>query len=92
MNVVDGIITSLKREREPDRVYSFVQGIMELFARNFDEKLGDSFREEDVIILSNKDITIHKALGFDSSWCGSAGPSVVYGDQHPALVQAMNEK
>lgn len=92
MNVVDGIITSLKREREPDRVYSFVQGIMELFSRNFDEKLGDTLDEDNIVILPNKDITIHKALGFDSSWCGSTGPSVTYGDQHPALVQALDEK
>ncbi|MEX2684068.1 MAG: uroporphyrinogen decarboxylase family protein [Candidatus Sigynarchaeota archaeon] len=92
MNVVDGIITSLKREREPDRVYSFVQGIMELFARNFDEKFGDSLREDDIVILPNKDITIHKVLGFDSSWCGSASPSIVYGDQHPALLKELNER
>lgn len=92
MNVVDGIITSLRREREPDRVYSFVQGIMELFARNFDEQLGDSLAEEDIVILPNKDITIHKALGFDSSWCGSAGPTVTYGDRHPAMVKEMNDK
>ncbi len=92
MDVVDGIITSLKREREPDRVYSFVQGIMEMFECSFDERFGDVLDENEIILLPNKNITVHKKLEFDSSWCGAPGPAVIYGDQHPALVQVLDEK
>jgi len=92
MDVVEGIITSLKREQEPDRVYSFVQGIMPEFERQFDDRFGDIIDPEDVIILPNKDITIHKKLGFDSSWCGSAGPAISWGEHHRDLVKKLDEK
>nr|MDO8109205.1 uroporphyrinogen decarboxylase family protein [Candidatus Sigynarchaeota archaeon] len=92
MDVVEGIITSLKREREPDRVYSFVQGIMPEFERQFDDRFADTIEADEVIILPNKDITIHKKLGFDSSWSGSPGPSVTWGKQHDKLVQEFNKK
>ena len=92
MNVVEGITASLKREGEPDRVYSFVQGIMPEFEHQFDDRFGDTIDPEDVIILPNKDITIHKKLGFDSSWCGSAGPVFSWGERHQEMLKELNEK
>jgi hypothetical protein len=92
MDVAEGIVTSLKHEGEPDRVYSFVQGIMEYFAKQFDEQLGDVIDENDVILLPNKDITIHKYYGFDSSWCGSAGPSLSYNEDHAQMVKVFNDR
>lgn len=92
MNVAEGIVTSLKREKEPDRVYSFVQGIMPAFERAFDEKYGDTLDDDEIIILPGKDIVLHKKLGFDSSWYGSPSPPVQFGEKHGKLLQQFNEK
>ncbi|MFX0103426.1 MAG: hypothetical protein ACFFCS_27945, partial [Candidatus Hodarchaeota archaeon] len=92
MNVEEGIVTSLKRKEEPDRVYSFVQGIMRIFEREFDEKYGDLLEDDEIVILPGKNIVLHKKLGFDSSWFGTPSPPATFGDKHARLLKELNEK
>lgn len=92
MDIVDGIVTSLRREGEPDRVYSFVQGIMPAFERQFDDKFSDDLDDDDIVILPVKNIVLHKKLGFDSSWCGFPGPPIGYGETQARLLARLNEE
>ncbi|MHA1680092.1 MAG: hypothetical protein ACTSUE_03725, partial [Promethearchaeota archaeon] len=92
MDVAEGIVISLEGKEEPDRVYSFVQGIMPIFFRQFEEKYGDLLEDDEIVILPGKDIVLHKKLGFDSSWYGSPSPPVSYGEKQRKLLAELNEK
>jgi hypothetical protein len=92
MNLEDIIITALKREQEPPRVPSFVQGIMEYFTKQWMEKYEDDIEEQDIAITPVKDITMHIGLGFDSSWCGFNGPSWIVPKDHEKIVQRKNQQ
>jgi len=72
-NIIDLILTALRREEEPKRVPTFVQGIMPNFFAAFDRKYGDTLEEEDVLTTPLKDFTLHVNMGFDSTWCGFQG-------------------
>lgn len=91
MDLEELIITALKREQEPPRVPSFVQGIMEHFTRQWMEKYEDVIDESDVVLTSVKDATMQAHLGFDSSWCGFSGAHHVAPESHSGIVKKKNE-
>ncbi|MBD3353397.1 MAG: hypothetical protein GF364_18085 [Candidatus Lokiarchaeota archaeon] len=82
----------LRREGEPDRVPSFIQGIMPLFMQEWDEKYGDSITDEDFCPTDVKDFTMVKHLGFDSSWCGTPSGHRVFSEASDKLWKKMNDE
>src|SRR5512137_1709130 len=90
MQLEEIIVTALKREQEPPRVPSFVQGIMEYFTKQWMDKYEDKLDESEVAITAVKDITMHSQLGFDSSWCGVSGPSQIAPASHNAVIERKN--
>lgn len=92
MELEDIIITALKREQEPPRVPSFVQGIMEYFTKQWMDKYEDNLDENEVTLTAVKDITMHSHLGFDSSWCGVSGAYYSAPADHNKIVERKNAK
>ena len=90
MDLEEIIVTALKQEREPPRVPSFVQGIMEYFTKVWMDTYEDQIAEDEIGLTPQKDITMHMGLGFDSSWCGFGGYSHVTPKDHDLIVKRKN--
>ncbi|MHA1791529.1 MAG: uroporphyrinogen decarboxylase family protein [Promethearchaeota archaeon] len=70
MNSRERVIKALENDGEPDRVPSFVEGMMAGFINNTLKRYEDDIEDDDVLIV-NKDWTIYKFYKFDSGWLHS---------------------
>nr|MDO8116903.1 hypothetical protein [Candidatus Sigynarchaeota archaeon] len=68
-----------------DTIPSFIQSIMEAVWLPFEQKYGDNFDDDDILLTDIGDLTPFKAFGFSSHWCGS--PSV-----RTEVTSALQEK
>ncbi|GAB4319352.1 MAG: hypothetical protein Kow0069_22830 [Promethearchaeota archaeon] len=90
MDLIERFLTTFDHE-EPDRVPSFVQGVMPGFMDQWLAKYEESIEDEDVVLTPVKDVTLHVHLGFDSSWCGVAGPKVTVSEDARMACERANE-
>lgn len=72
MNARDRLIVALENDGEPDRVPSFVEGMMQEFKKNTIEKYEDDIGENDVVLVQGRDFTLFKFYKFDSFWLHEA--------------------
>lgn len=92
MDIVERFNIALRREGESDRVGSFLQSIMPIFAQKWDERLGEEIDDTNYVQTDLKDFTIYKHLGFDSSWCGTPGGNRVFSEASDKLYEKMNKE
>ncbi len=71
MNARDRVIVALENDGEPDRVPSFVEGMMDEFKRNTMDKYEDAIGDDDVVLVNGMDFTLYKLYKFDAVWLHS---------------------
>ena len=71
MDVLDRILKTFDHE-EPDRVPSFLEGMMGIFKDNFMMKYEDEIEDDQVLFGSYGDLTVYKYYKVDSVWLHSS--------------------
>ncbi|MEX2681583.1 MAG: uroporphyrinogen decarboxylase family protein [Candidatus Sigynarchaeota archaeon] len=71
MNARDRLIVALQNDGEPDRVPSFVEGMMGDFKKNTLDKYETAIGDDDVVLVSGMDFTLFKFYKFDAVWLHS---------------------
>lgn len=92
MDFLQNYLTMLRRDGEPDYVPSFVQEIMPKIYRDADDYFYINDIDVDLLPLGLKDVTIHKALGFDSTWVTPPHGERVFSDESDALWKKLNNE
>ncbi len=65
------LMLSIFNHEPVDTIPSFIQSIMEEVWLPFEQKYGENFDDNDILLTDIGDLTPFKAFGFSSHWCGA---------------------
>jgi hypothetical protein len=84
------IMTAL-RKGAPEKIPSFCQSIMEKLVKEYMEKYEEQLTDDKILLTDIGDLTIYRAFGYSSHWCGGPSPQLLIDDALRDKIDEMNE-